>query len=53
MNWVIVRSVIVPYLFKNCIGYAMFRLNRGQEGLMPLVFSMKTGFSLSFDSAKA
>ena len=24
-------------LFKNCIGYAMLRLNRGQEGLMPLV----------------
>ena len=24
-------------LFKNCIGYAMLRLNRGQEGLMSLV----------------
>ena len=24
-------------LFKNCIGYVMFRLNRGQEGLMPLL----------------
>ena len=24
-------------LFKNCIGYAMFRLNKGQEGLMLLV----------------
>ena len=24
-------------LLKNCIGYTMFRLNRGQEGLMPLV----------------
>jgi hypothetical protein len=24
-------------LFKNCIGDTMFRLNRGQEGLMPLV----------------
>ena len=24
-------------LFKNCIWYAMLRLNRGQEGLMPLV----------------
>ena len=53
MNWVIVRSVIVGSLrnslhFCNtmklctaaivyCIGYTMFRLNRGQEGLMPLV----------------
>ena len=24
-------------LFRTCIGYAMFRLNRGQEGLMSLV----------------
>ena len=24
-------------LFKNCIGYTIFRLKCGQEGLMPLV----------------
>ncbi len=31
------RVVYRCTLFKTCIGYAMFRLNRGQEGLIPLV----------------